>query len=93
MADNAGEISDDIQVLLVEKQAGLYELHYIPNYAWLSETGRAWPVVIDPVVNADLDANNVRDTMIASNYVTNYLRAYIECGWHKNKGIERMFLM
>jgi YD repeat-containing protein len=95
MADHLGEHSDDVAVELIPSQEvnGEYVLVYTPSYEWMREDGRAWPVIIDPVVQADLSANNIRDTYIASSYTTSNLRAYFEAGWHKSKGIERMFLM
>lgn len=60
LLDNAGEYNDDITVTLTGS-AGTYTLIYLLPQDWLSDSQRQWPVVLDPVVSANIDRTNIWD--------------------------------
>lgn len=80
----------DVQVTLSGGD-GQYHLSYLLPTQWLAAADRAWPVVLDPVITADLDVNNVIDRTIATNATYPIGEATLECGVGQN-GIHRIFL-
>jgi hypothetical protein len=54
MRDAAGRTSDAVHVSLREERARAV-LVYEPDRQWLSENGRAWPVMVDPQVSPGAD--------------------------------------
>ncbi len=65
MIDANGEESTDISLSLYEQEAG-YQLVIRPDYEWLTDASRAYPVIIDTeYVYGDSDAeNDIIDTMV-----------------------------
>ena len=93
MVDSKGVVDYDVNLTL-DTTGGNCKITYAPSMDWLSATGRAWPVVIDPVINANLDINNIRDQQVDSNNNNvSYTSSYIEAGRHTTYGKERIFLM
>ncbi|MBE5869631.1 MAG: DNRLRE domain-containing protein, partial [Lachnospiraceae bacterium] len=65
LMDNDHQYSTDIQVQLTGKGSS-YQLTYLLPQQWLAEEERAWPVILDPVITADMNVNNIRDMTVAS---------------------------
>ena len=65
MTDAAGEYSNEIEVKL-SKEADGYQLSYSPNYEWLSEKHRTYPVRIDPTLVQAIYTGTVKDTYVSS---------------------------
>lgn len=91
MIDANQEQSFEISVSLEPSENG-YILTYAPSYEWLSAADRAYPVILDPVVDADLTSTNIQDQNVCSTGSFIYTSMYIECGRHSSRGIERSFL-
>lgn len=92
MIDAAHEESYDVAVTLTQTKDG-YLLTYIPNHTWLADTTRRYPVILDPVVEADLNVLNIQDQQVCENVPDySYKSSYIECGHHVTRGIERFYI-
>ena len=92
LVDAQGERSDDVQVEVNDTGDGV-TLVYAPSFEWLQQPGRAFPVIMDPVVRPSLSINNIQDQQVdsAKNNVS-HTSAYIECGRHTTYGIERIYM-
>ena len=66
LVDAAMAYNYDVQVQLTGSN-GTYTLTYLLPQQWLASSERQWPVVLDPVVSATLNVNNIRDRTVASN--------------------------
>ena len=70
--------------------AGAYELTYLLPQEWMNAAERAYPVVLDPIVEADLRAKNIQDQTVAPGKNFNYLWGMVEAGsmfgWHAGVG-------
>lgn len=64
MLDANQEFCDDVEVTLIQN-GDTYLLSYHLPTQWLAEAERAWPVVLDPVVNANNDRTNIQDITVA----------------------------
>ncbi len=92
LVDARGERSDDVQVEVNGDGEGL-TLVYAPCFDWLQQPGRAFPVIMDPVVRPSLSINNIQDQQVDSNKNdVSHTSAYIECGRHTTYGIERIYM-
>ena len=60
LLDNAGEYNDDVTVTLTGSN-GTYTLTYLLPQDWLSDSQRQWPVILDPMVSANIDRTNIWD--------------------------------
>lgn len=84
MEDSNGIYSNEIEVTLIKEDNG-YILIYKPDYEWLSDKSRSYPVKIDPTVRTEQDLNSVETTYYTQN---NYdLSAYgtLYAGFEKGK--------
>ena len=91
LMDAAEESSWDVRVQLTGSN-GLYTLNYLLPTQWLADSQRAWPVILDPVVEADLERSNIRDITVSSidTYSNNW--GMNSCGWRTNDGVTRTYL-
>jgi len=92
LVDNAGEYCDDVQVSLTGS-GSTYTLTYTLPQLWLASSERQWPVVLDPVVDADTTRSNIGDISVyelGSNY--HYLSGILDVGHNTSYGIMRTFL-
>lgn len=62
LLDARGSTSTDVQVTLTPGATGAYTLTYTPSAAWLADPARAYPVTLDPTLEAYLSG----DTYAAS---------------------------
>ncbi len=85
------EISTDITVALTGS-GSQYILTYVLPQDWLNNENRQWPVILDPVIEADLDVDNVIDAVIASNHTYSYTNPFLDIGLGSSYGIKRSFL-
>ena len=93
MVDNSGEMSFDVSVILVPNGEA-YTLNYLIPLDWVADTDRSWPVILDPVVEADIDINNIRDATVSSAGDNNrhYTEMIMETGFSQTDGISRFFV-
>lgn len=92
MYDKAGETSNNIDVKL-QKQNNGYTLQLTPDDKWLSDSGRKFPVVIDPVVQTQNTITSIQDTFVCSNdTTTKYNNIYDRVGYLSSVGITRTYL-
>ena len=93
LVDAAGEYCYDVTVSLTPN-GDAYTLSYVLPSKWIASEDRQWPVILDPVVEADLDINNILDATVASyGNKEPYTDGSIECGFNSTYGIRRFFLM
>ena len=65
---------------------------YLLPRKWLAAENRAWPVILDPVVQADLDANNILDRTVAKNKNHSYTWSILDAGYSTTRGKIRSYL-
>ncbi len=93
LIDSANEMSYEVVVNL--KQTGSqWTLSYLLPQTWLAAEERSWPVVLDPVVVADLSDNNIQDTTIISKRPEeiDYMRSTLQIGYSAADGKSRILL-
>ena len=88
-AENA--YNGDVEVAL-QGSGSSYTLIYLLPQEWLAAEDRAWPVVLDPVISADIDVDNIRDVGVAENYVFSYTHGVFSCGYSSGWGARRCFV-
>ncbi|MBE6920297.1 MAG: DNRLRE domain-containing protein [Ruminococcaceae bacterium] len=91
MIDKDGAISKDVGVTLTPT-AGGYLLNYQMPMEWLADTDRAWPVVLDPVIEFELYRQNIKDQFVAQYYYEDYNHGAMYCGYNASYGKMRSFL-
>ena len=68
------------------------ELTYLLPQEWMNAAERAYPVVLDPIVEADLRAKNIQDQTVAPGKNFNYLWGMVEAGYYAPYGVERFYM-
>ena len=91
MLDANNNHCDDVQVVL-QGADGLYTLIYLLPQEWLASSERAWPVVLDPVILANLSISNILDITVAENYLDHATAGAISCGYGAVWGIHRFYV-
>ena len=91
LVDDAGEHCYDVEMILTGK-GGQYSLTYLLPQQWLADTDRQWPVVLDPVVTADLERTNIRDVSVYSLQSSNHNSGVLDIGYRSGRGVMRSFL-
>lgn len=81
---------DEIELILKETDNG-YLLTYLLPQEWMASEDRAYPVVLDPVVNAELSFTNIADQTVFSKTQLSYTWAML-CIGQGQYGIGRSFL-
>ena len=71
MYDESYEFSNNIKTNL-KKDGSEYILTYAPNYKWLSDENRAYPVIIDPTITSINYKDVIVDTSVFSNTSADY---------------------
>jgi len=92
LVDANDQVSYDVQVSLTGSN-GVYSLVYLLPRTWLADSERAWPVVLDPAVLADLNVNNIRDVSFNENMVFSYRAGTLDCGYRLDKASASRFLV
>ena len=62
MYDSAGELSEDIEVELIDR-GDMYYIFMTPDADWLADESRVYPITIDPQVTTSSIAQNIIITM------------------------------
>jgi len=81
----------DVEVSLIGK-GGIYNLSYQLPKDWLSDADRSWPVVLDPVVFANTNINNIGDCTVGSLVDEGNGDGSLEVGYDTSKGIQRSYV-
>lgn len=85
MYDESYEFSDNIKTNL-KKDGSEYILTYTPNYKWLSDENRTYPVTIDPTITSINYKDVIVDTSVFSNTSADYSSyAYLYAGAQSNR--------
>ena len=88
MVDNAGEHTNDIDVILEEAPGG-YTLTYLLPQEWLERDNIAYPVVLDPVIQPETSITNIHDQTISEFRTLDDNWGMVEVGWYPSYGAER----
>lgn len=91
MLDAERVYNHDVEVVL-QGSGSTYTLLYLLPAQWLAEEGRAWPVVLDPIISANITPSNIRDISVAEYYVDSNETGTVSCGYANNWGIHRFFV-
>ena len=91
LVDNAGVYNGDIQVQLTGS-GSRHTLFYILPTEWLAAEDRAWPVILDPIIEADLDIDNIRDRTVTEYVTYSQTWGMNSCGYDTGTGIQRFYL-
>ena len=91
MQDNNGETSYDVEVSLTRNGSNYLLSYYLPR-AWLADTNRTWPVILDPIVSMYGDYNIVKDRTVCESATESYTDLTLECGHSNNRGVMRFFV-
>ncbi len=92
LVDAANEFNYDVSVSL-QGSKGVYTLTYRLPQSWMGEEARRYPVILDPIITADLDVSNIKDaTVYQYNPPMDYLGGVLECGHRSSYGIMRSFI-
>ena len=89
--DAANECSTDVEVVL-QGSGSNYTLLYMLPKSWLADESRAWPVILDPVIKANVSVKNIHDNTLAEDNAFNYVSPINSAGYHNTKGIRRFLL-
>ena len=89
--DAKGKCCGDISVELQNDQ-GSCQLTYLLPTDWLADESREWPVVLDPVIQADLDINNIQDQTVFQYIERDYEWGMLSAGYDTDYGIERFYV-
>ena len=91
LLDAAGAYCEDVQVSLSESANG-YVLAYMLPRTWLASEDREWPVVLDPVVQANTSTNNIRDIAVYSNTYIGNGSGVLQCGKYADWGLGYIYV-
>ena len=91
LVDDAKVYNYDVEVQLTGSGSS-YTLTYMLPQEWLADSQRQWPVVLDPVVDADFSASNINDQTVAETYTYSYTWGMGEVGYDDGYGAERFYI-
>ena len=92
LVDNAGEYCYDVELTL-NGTGSQYTLTYQLPQQWLADSARQWPVVLDPVVNANDIRTNIRDVSVYErNGTSNNNKDFLDIGYDPDYGKMRAYL-
>ena len=91
LIDAAGETCFDIDVFL-EGENGKYVLVYELPREWLADSGRQWPVVLDPAVQANTYYTNIRDRSVYTKATYSNMHSILDLGNHPTRGLAHTFI-
>ena len=69
-----------------------YTLTYLLPTQWLAAEERAWPIVLDPVVEVESSASTIADQTVFSGGSQAYTWDYLQCGCDTAKAVSRIYL-
>ena len=85
------EYSTDVQVQLLEVDGG-YDLYYLLPVEWMSDSNRAYPVVLDPVLQPVSNTYTIRDQSVFEKDQFSPFWGMVECGYNPRHYRERIFM-
>ena len=91
LVDGNEAYCDDVQVRLLETTEG-YDLYYLLPGEWMADSSRAYPVVLDPVLQPVANTSTIRDQSIFEVDQFSHYWGMVECGWNPRHGRERIFM-
>ena len=91
LVDSANGHNDDITVQLTGT-GSTRTLTYLLPTQWLAAEDRAWPVILDPIVQANLDRDNIEDRTVTARKVYSEGWGMNSCGYNTDTGIQRFYL-
>ena len=91
LVDENEAYCDDVQVRLLETAEG-YDLYYLLPGEWMADSSRAYPVVLDPVLQPVANTSTIRDQSIFEVDQFSHYWGMVECGWTPRHGRERIFM-
>ena len=91
LKDEANAYSFDVQVTLTQS-GNQYILTYLLPQQWLASEERSWPVILDPVVNADTKLSNLKDQTVCSKKQLDPEWGMVQAGYYPSEGITRFFV-
>lgn len=91
LVDANNVFNADVQVQL-SGNGGIYTLTYLLPQQWMSAADRAWPVVLDPVVNANVAATNIEDQTVSEKYTPDYTWGMLEAGYSNVWGVAHFYI-
>lgn len=92
LVDDAGEYCYDVDVTLTGK-GSQYTLTYLLPQQWLADSQRQWPVILDPMVNASIANNNIKDVSVYErNCPHTHKEGILDVGHNTEYGKMRTFL-
>lgn len=91
LVDENEAYCDDVQVRLLETAEG-YDLYYLLPGEWMADSSRAYPVVLDPVLQPVANTSTIRDQSVFEKLQNSHYWGMVECGWTAKHGKERIFM-
>ena len=91
LVDDNLAYNDDITVSL-QKYGDTYTLTYSLPRAWLLEEERAYPVVLDPIIEPDRGRFDIEDQTVFSKGSMSYTWGCVATGYSKNLGKARTLI-
>ncbi len=91
LIDASFEYNWDVGVTLTGS-GSTYTLTYTLPRQWLAAENRAWPVVLDPVVEASSVREDIADQTVFTGESKSYNWGMVQCGYSTTTGISRFFL-
>ncbi len=91
MADSNGEYSGDVDITLSGGN-GTYTLTYGLPTSWLADEARAWPVILDPIVDAESSTSNIADRTVAEERTLASNWGMNACGYRDGWGVHRFYM-
>ena len=91
LVDENEAYCDDVQVRLLETTEG-YDLYYLLPGEWMADSSRAYPVVLDPVLQPVANTSTIRDQSVFEVDQFSHYWGMVECGWTPRHGRERIFM-
>ena len=91
MVDANYEYNYDVDVSLVQRGSNYLLSYYVPRQ-WLASADRAWPVVLDPEVEAGTGSSNIQDISFTPTVTETYRHSTIKVGYSTTNGIYRTYL-
>ncbi|MCI6996144.1 MAG: DNRLRE domain-containing protein, partial [Eubacterium sp.] len=92
--DASGEFSTEVSVELTKGNGKKCEVTVTVDEAWLTQEGRAFPVVVDPAIRTDQDATAILDTYVMSTSPSTnfYNRSILKTGVDSSGGVARSYM-
>lgn len=91
LLDDEQAYSTDVQVQLLEVDGG-YDLYYLLPVEWMSDSNRAYPVVLDPVLQPVSNTYTIRDQSVFEKDQFSPFWGMVECGYNPRHYRERIFM-